>query len=129
MLRHFAAIIFVLTIAGNIWAGVCHCVEMSSKSASSCCKRPKIQGDAFSAKACCDELCGGAANLSVHRTHADSSNKIPAPNFVAALPSIPFNPVSSINEFLSPVSAEVDIGPAQLSRPPDLYLKHQAFLI
>jgi len=58
MKRRFAAIIFVLTIAGNIWAGVCHCVDMGGNSVSSCCKREKIQGTAMSAQPCCEELCG-----------------------------------------------------------------------
>ncbi|HMS09184.1 MAG TPA: hypothetical protein PKE66_06860 [Pyrinomonadaceae bacterium] len=128
MKRRFAAIIFVLTIAGNIWAGVCNCVETGGDSVSSCCKREKVQGTAMSAQPCCEELCGDEGFVNVHRANADAQVKLPIAKLIAAEPFVPFIPVRIV-QHSPPSGAERLIATPQLPRPPDLFIRHNSFLI
>lgn len=128
MKRRFAAIIFVLTIAGNIWAGVCDCVEMGGDSVSSCCKREKMQGTAMSAQPCCEELCGDEGFVNVHRANADAQVKLPITKLVVAEPFVPFIPVRIVQQSPPPGEQSL-IATPQLPRPPDLFIRHNSFLI
>ena len=128
MKRRFAAIIFVLTLAGNIWAGICHCVDFGGDSVSSCCKREKVQGTAMSAQPCCEELCGDEGFVNVHRANADAQVKLPIAKLIAAEPFVPFIRVR-IADLNPPRSPDRIFGRPQLPRPPDLFVRHNSFLI
>ena len=112
----------------NIWAGVCHCVEMGGDSVSSCCKREKVQGTAISAQPCCEELCGDEGFVNVHRANADAQVKLPIAKLVVAEPFVPFAPVRMV-QHSPPHGAERLIATPQLPRPPDLFIRHNSFLI
>lgn len=129
MLKRFAAILFVLTIAGNVWAGICDCIEGSDHPRSSCCDRKSSERDAVSAKPCCDEECGETSLVNVHRIQSDSSLKLPLPRFVGETVNREFCPFALVQTSSTGFDKKLHIWHAQIPRPPNLYIRHQSFLI
>ena len=130
MLRRIAAFIFVLTVAGNVWAGLCECIDMGDDHAvSSCCEREHSEQAYMAAKPCCETDCNELTAVSVHRQQSESGIKIPLPAHVLA--SSP--PVPALRMALSAGSMGIDASFVDLRlgfpRPPNLYLKHHSFLI
>ena len=128
MFRRFAAFLFVLTMAGNLWAGVCGCIGDADHQ-DPCCKRELNAKDSFSAKPCCDDNCLTSGSVSTPRTQGESTVKIPLPAdeiAVEAIRTFAFDPsVVRRSEISVPFVDKRLIFP----RPPDLYLKHHSFLI
>lgn len=130
MLRRFAALIFILTVAANVWAGVCECIEMDdSHAVSSCCKRDHANGDSFSTKPCCESACAETSFVPVHRTQTESTIKIPLPSdvigsasFIPILPHLKVSFVGGVDRSF----VDLRLG---FPRPPNLYLRHHSFLI
>lgn len=129
MLRRFAAILFALTMAGNVWAGVCDCMAEAELHRSSCCKRERSERDVMSAKPCCDEICGDSTFVSVYRTQPDSSTKIPLPKLVFHESPDPFYRSALAQPVLAKVDLKRFLGLSQIPRPPNLYIKHHSLLI
>ncbi|MBP9664784.1 MAG: hypothetical protein KBD94_09185 [Pyrinomonadaceae bacterium] len=128
MLKRLVSILFVFAIVGQIYAGVCGCLGGDDNATHSCCKRSKAAGDAIKAKDCC------AADCEVQqadRLTQDRSNPTPQIKLQADEPSTPLPAIS-----VQWVAVTSSITTRQLAdhhlkhpRPPDLYLRHHAFLI
>jgi hypothetical protein len=129
MLKRFAALFFILILAGSALAGICDCFDGSTHSASSCCKGAKSETTAISSKPCCAPDCGQSVLVSVHRKQSDSAVKIPLPP-----EGEPDNQLFLDNFFWRGYRTFIadkrirEIRP-NLPRPPNLYIKHRSFLI
>lgn len=129
MLRRFAALLFVLTIAGNVWAGICDCFDGGNHPVSKCCKRERSDKDSVSQKPCCESDCGQPGFNTVHRTQTDSGVRVPMPTDVVSIePLLP----EAINYRMvgdAGVRRSLFEIRQQFPRPPNLYIKHHSFLI
>jgi len=127
MLRRFAAIIFVLALAGQIYAGVCGCMGGESETAHACCKPKTAIENSMQGKACCETACTMSHS---ENTVPDRLETLANITFQAAEPSV----VTSFT-FEAPTIVLKSIAPmrtvrgAASLRPPDLYLRHRAFRI
>ena len=129
MLKRFATILFVLTLAGNVWAGICDCFEGSGHSESKCCKRDRSGRTAVSTEPCCGDECGQSDFVNVHRTQADSQVRIPLPADVISVDLFQFLDTGRIaSENLKRYRPDREFRP-HFPRPPNLYIKHSSFLI
>ena len=127
MIRRLAILILVAAAASQTFAGVCFCGD--SPQVPPCCKRKVEVNSYFSRKSCCeDQNCAFqressptvAVSLAVNGGPAEQ-----AATFPTGIPSIA--PTISTRESFRPsVTAR---GFASRERPPDLYLRHHAFLI
>lgn len=128
MLKRFASLLFIFAIAGQVYAGVCGCLGGDDEATHSCCKSNKASGDAIKAKDCC------AADCEVRqadRLTQDRSNPTPQINLQAARPTTSFPAIS-----VEWAAIERSVTIRQFARhrvkhprPPELYLRHHAFLI
>lgn len=130
MLRKLAALLFVLAIAGQVSAGICVCAgSQSSKAGHSCCKRKKASGNSISKKPCCDMNCMSQRSGAVAQDRVDASAKVKFHELLAAVtlprPAFPHTRSRKI------IAVPDVFGTSRLkyARPPDLYLRHHAFLI
>ncbi|KXK07360.1 MAG: hypothetical protein UZ17_ACD001000017 [Acidobacteria bacterium OLB17] len=128
MLRRFAAIIFVLALAGQIYAGVCGCIGAENKNAHSCCKPKASVENSMQGKACCETACTMSNSQNIVPDRLETLAKV---TFAAIEPASPvaafdFSPTPAAYKHIAPqVTA---ISAADL-RPPELYLRHHAFRI
>ena len=129
MLKRFAALLFVLTLAGNVWAGICDCFEGSNHSESKCCKRDRSGKTALSTQPCCGDECGQGDFVNVHRTQADTQVKIPLPTYIVGGDALKFGQIGPFEfEHFKRYLPGRDFRP-HFPRPPNLYIKHNSFLI
>jgi hypothetical protein len=126
MLKRLAAIIFILAIAGNLSAAVCGCLD-GDKTVHSCCKKNSGDGASLRAKGCCDTNCvmSHSQNSPQDRTE---TIKISFKTAIAASPEpIVRASLAPVDNFSLP--APFTNHRLKYSRPPELYLRHHAFLI
>jgi hypothetical protein len=128
MLKRLVAIIFVFVVAGQVSAGVCGCVGGGNKSIHSCCKRDKIAGDSIRNKGCCDAEC-----------MVRQSDR-PVQDRRAPQAELQFQTADEPLDVLKFTFERVAVRRAvssnhftnhrlKYARPPELYLRHHAFLI
>ena len=128
MLKRLTAIFFVFVIAGQVSAGVCGCVGGENKARHSCCKRDKTAGDSIRSKGCCDADCmvrqsdrpvqdRTAPQAQLQFQTADEPLEVLKFTFERA----PVYRTVSVNDFTN--------HRLKYARPPELYLRHHAFLI
>jgi hypothetical protein len=131
MLRRLIALFFILTLAGQVLAGVCVCLdETGGKQAkSSCCLRKKAQQPSMKRKACCPTPCGESSD-SIPGSQSESSVKVPlvvrkaVEKFVFSLAP------RAVYAAAAPTALKRDeTAPQKISKPPILYLQNHAFLI
>lgn len=128
MLKRLTAFLFVLTLTGSVWAGICDCVDGSDHSASSCCKRERSDRPSIAKKPCCGSDCGQTAFVDTHRTQTESTVKIPMPaslgndSIVALNDPLPL-PWTLLGD------RDVTFHTPYLARPPNLYIRHHSLLI
>jgi hypothetical protein len=127
-MKRLVALLFIFAIAGQVSAGVCGCLGGETKSKHSCCIRKKTVRDTISAKGCCETNCLARQAENIVQDRTEPSAKI---KFHVAVER-----VSMQYALFPPVSARagVSIKPfagdrLKYARPPDLYLRHHAFLI
>ena len=127
MLKRLAAIIFVLAVTGQAFAGVCGCFAIEGRH-HSCCKPAKVTGEAVRPKGCCDTEClkRSAELTSQSRTEATVKINFEARPTTAAVPTFSFEPVVADSYVTISQFADHRL---KYSRPPELYLRHHAFLI
>src|SRR5690606_9889529 len=128
MLRRLTALVFVLFLAGNVWAGLCGCIDGGDHSASACCKRERSEHTSISPKPCCGSECGQPAMSNVHRTKSESGVKV----FGSHIPAEPvrsFVPMPLIGLEREPLFVIQYPQDPLFPRPPDLFIKHSSFLI
>ena len=128
MLKRIAAFLFIFAIAGQVYAGVCGCLNGESRKQHSCCKKQKFAGDSIKAKGCCDTECMVSQHEKLAADRTDPAAKIKFQALIAppALTRIPIRQVTA--------TASLPVQPlSELQRKyphsPDLYLHHCAFLI
>ena len=128
MVKRLAAFLFIFVIAGQVSAGVCGCVGGESESKHSCCKREKGAGDSIRAKGCCDADClirqsdrpvqdRRAPQTVLQFQTADEPVEVLRFTFERAAVHV----TVSVNHFTN--------HRLKYARPPELYLRHHAFLI
>jgi len=129
MIRRFTALLFILMVAGTVWAGVCGCFTGADGQVSSCCKRKVADKDTVSAKPCCEEDCSTAGVVNIPRTQTETSIKISLPSDVLVVDQL----ATFVLDHTTVRRVEVTVSfvdkRLNLPRPPNLYLKHHSFLI
>lgn len=128
MWKRLTALFFILILGGQVWAGVCGCFNDGQTSRMKCClKKSKEKRDSVSRTKCCDGPCGLPSSDRTPRNSSDTGIKLPV---LAEIPEVRFEfvpPTRTQSRPLLAFSAVWD--PSQLSRPPNLYLRHHSFLI
>lgn len=129
MLKRATAFLFVLLIAGQVWAGVCGCLEDGDHERSSCCMRDRSDAASMNKIPCCESDCGDLDTQATPRTNTENSMKLTlrdnpeAYTLTAVFKFVPFrargNDLERPKGFVRP----------HLPRPPELYLRNHAFLI
>ena len=131
-LKWLTSLVILLALTGSVWAGVCGCFSEQQKS-HSCCKKDTSGGDYISAKSCCSADCETVISTAVktpQKQNSDSSH-LKAPAEAVEVPD------SFRVEWLSHVLRAESPRPRQrtgdnrlrFARGPDLYLRHNSFLI
>lgn len=131
-LKWLTSLLILLALTGPVWAGVCGCFAEREKG-HSCCKKGDNSGDYMAGKSCCSADCeftAGAAGKIPQKQNQDAPNiKAPAkavhgsePQTVIWLARFPRQAPAT------PGSRAGDNG-LRLARGPDLYLRHNSFLI
>ena len=128
MLKRFVAFLFILTIVGQVYAGVCGCVNGESSSKHSCCKRQNSAGDSVSKKSCCDTDCiaKGTQQPTQDRTTASAKIKFEATKQNTAVPTMAFERIVASGIVRTPSVANHRL---KFSGASELYLRHRAFLL
>ena len=126
MLKRLAAIVFILAIAGNLSAAVCGCVG-GDKTVHSCCKKNSGDRASIRAKGCCGATCAMSHSQSSPQDRTETI-KVTFKTPIGAAPApLVRAAVASVDNFALP--APFTNHRLKYSRPPELYLRHHAFLI
>lgn len=127
MLRRFVAILFVLALAGQIYAGVCGCMGGESEAAHACCKPKTAIENSIQGKACCETVCAMSHSEDLVADRLETIAKITfQASEPAIVPSFAFLPTYTVHTSDAPTRILLR---AAYVRPPELYLRHRAFLI
>jgi len=128
MLRRFAAIIFVLALAGQIYAGVCGCMGGESETAHACCKPKTAVENSMQGSMCCETACAMSHSENIVPDRLETLAKITfqADEPAAATTPFSFGTRSVAHNINAPPRVVRD---AASLRPPELYLRHRAFRI
>ena len=131
-LKWLTSLVILLALTGSVWAGVCGCFSEQQKS-HSCCKKDKSGGDYVSAKSCCSADCEtiiSAATKTPQKQNSDNSH-IKAPADATVAPET-FRPewLPRVFHIEAPrPGARTSDNRLRFARGPDLYLRHNSFLI
>ncbi|HQZ81830.1 MAG TPA: hypothetical protein PLR83_01300 [Pyrinomonadaceae bacterium] len=127
MLRRFAAVIFILALAGQIYAGVCGCIGGKSEAAHACCKPKTAIENSMQGTTCCETACAMSHSENIVPDRLETLAKI---TIQAVEPSravaFTFGERSVLYKYNAPTRV---IRGAASVRPPELYLRHRAFRI
>jgi len=128
MLKRLTAIFFVFLIAGQVSAGVCGCLCGESEPRHSCCLHQKSANDTVRQKGCCDNDCAMSQSERLPQDRTVTSFKLNSK--AVAEPATPKleNFIRIVTQNAAVTIAAVDHR-LKYSRPPELYLRHHAFLI
>ena len=128
MLHRLIALFFILTLAGQVMAGVCVCLDETSGKKTSCCLRKKAQQPTMKKKPCCSTPCGESGET-IPGSQSESSVKVPlvvrkaVEKFVTS-----FAPRAVYTAAPNVLTLDETDAP-KISKPPILYLRNHAFLI
>lgn len=121
--------LLLLSLAGQVWAGVCGCVDETNDS-HNCCKPDKSGKDSLAAPPCCSGDCESITSSQIpgkntDRISKDLWSKQMVPGAKSAFrPTLPLAD-RSIEWLSKPTGHRL-----KLARPPDaLYLRHSSILI
>lgn len=131
-LKWLTSLVILLALTGSVWAGVCGCFSDQHES-HSCCRKDPNGADYMSAKSCCSADCETvitAGSKTPQKQNSDTSH-LKAPVKAAEAPK------SLKIEWLARVYSTEPPRPKQrtgdnrlrFARGPDLYLRHNSFLI
>ena len=131
-LKWLTSLIILVGLTGSVWAGVCGCFSEEHK-AHSCCRKSIDGTDSMGAKGCCSADCEtiiAAAGKTPQKQNADNTN-LRAPANAAATPETVriewlarIVPIELARPYLRTGDNRL-----RLARGPDLYLRHNSFLI
>ena len=130
MLHRLIALFFILTLAGQVMAGVCVCLDEKDGTSSqrSCCLRKKARQPSMKKKMCCKTPCGEPGDT-IPGSQSESAVKVPVVVRKAVeriLFSIAPRAVYAALRADSKCRANAS---QKISKPPILYLRNHAFLI
>ena len=131
-LKWLTSLVILLALTGSVWAGVCGCFSDQHKT-HSCCKKDTSGGDYMSAKSCCSADCEtviSAASKTPQKQNSDNSHlKAPAET-TEALGTFKIEWLARVfsSETPRPRARNGD-NRLRFARGPDLYLRHNSFLI
>lgn len=130
MLKWITSVILLLTVTGQVWAGICGCFDDHS-GVDLCCKSDESGKASFSAKTCCAADCAsissndtpGQAGSDRSASKPYSSDKL-VPVVAAVRPAVMIIP-------LRPAMNRAEFGHRlKFARPPTLlFVRHSSFLI
>lgn len=128
MPRRIAALLFIIAIVGQFYAGVCGCVGGGAQPRHSCCKRQKTVGDVISRKNCCPSECLLQPSEKPLQDRVQATAKIKFETVKAAVetPRSSFERIVVVDVVRLPPFSNHRL---KYPRPPELYLRHRAFLI
>ena len=130
-LKWLTSLVILLALTGAVWAGVCGCLS-EQKTGHSCCKKDTSSGDYMAAKTCCSADCETII-ASVGKTPQKKSDisqfKAPAPA-AEAPEAFKIGWLARVFRSESPrADPRTGDNRLRLARGPDLYLRHNSFLI
>jgi hypothetical protein len=128
MVKRLTAFLFILVIAGQVSAGVCGCIGGESKPQHSCCKRAKKAVDSISKKSCCDTDCAARQSDRPVQDRTASQAKLQSQTSDEPREALPFTFERTAIIRAVPVTHFTNHR-LKYARPPELYLRHHAFLI
>ena len=131
-LKWLTSLVILLALTGSVWAGVCGCLNEQQKS-HSCCKKDTGGGDYVSARSCCSADCEtvtSAATKTPQKQNSDNSHlKAPA-DATGSLETFRPEWLSRVLRAETPrPKARTGDNRLRFARGPDLYLRHNSFLI
>ncbi len=129
MLKWVTSMLLLVSLTGQVWAGVCGCFEDHNDS-HSCCKRDKSGKDSIAAPPCCSEDCESITVSQISGKNTDRVSQDSWSKEIAPVAKSAFRPTR-------PRAISFTVQPSKLlghrlklARPPDaLYLRHNSFLI
>ena len=131
-LKWLTSLVILLALTGSVWAGVCGCFAEQEKG-HSCCKKDTSGGDYMAAKSCCSADCETvitATGKTPQKNNSDNSH-LKAPAKAAEAPerfAMEWLPRFFQAERPHPAPRTGD-NRLRFARGPDLYLRHNSFLI
>lgn len=126
--RRISALIFIFLMAGQAWSAVCPC-RTTSKQVHACCKPKKEKSNYAATKGCCDGsgcFTDRGSNQVVTTLSANPDIIVVQAGSTTALP-VSVAPAPIIKSTIS--LSRYDGFLHRYARPPDLYVRHHAFLI
>ena len=131
-LKWLTSLVILLTLTGSVWAGVCGCFSDQHKT-HSCCKKDTSGGDYMSAKSCCSADCEtviSAASKTPQKQNSDNSHLKGPAETTEALGTFKIEWLARVFHAGTPRSqARTGDNRLRFARGPDLYLRHNSFLI
>jgi hypothetical protein len=128
MLKRLAALLFVFVIAGQVSAGVCGCFSGETRARHSCCKSKKATGDAMRPTTCCDKDCIVRSTQTVTQDRTEPAAKIKFKGEAVLDQFAAFYSPARVTTAAA-TTPSIRVHFVRYPRPPDLYLRHHAFLI
>ena len=131
-LKWLTSLVILIALTGQVWAGVCGCFSEEGDT-HSCCKKDTSGKDSIAAKGCCSADCeaaAGSASKTPQKNNSDNSHlKAPAKAVLAAERnySVWLEKVFRTEAPRSKVRSGDNR--LRLARGPDLFLRHNSFLI
>ena len=131
-LKWLTSLVVLLALTGSIWGGVCGCFGEQEKG-HSCCKKDTSGRDYMSAKSCCAADCEtvvSSAGQTPQKNNPDTSHLKGPANVID--PSVAFTigwfpGVLRVDELQPP--RRIGDNRLRFAHGPDLYLRHNSFLI
>lgn len=131
-LKWLISLVILIALTGQVWAGVCGCFG-DEGNGHSCCKKDTSGKDSIAAKGCCSADCEAAAGSATKNPQKSNSDNphLRAPAKAALTPESNY-PVWLSNLLRAEAPRpKVRTGDnrLRLARGPDLFLRHNSFLI
>lgn len=131
-LKWLTSLVVMIALTGSVWAGVCGCFDEQHGS-HSCCKKDSAGPDSMAAKGCCSADCEtiiASAGEMPQKQNSDNAHlKAPAKAIeTSRMTKIEWLLPALRRDTQTPFTHTGD-NRLRLARGPDLYLRHNSFLI
>lgn len=127
MLKRISASLFIVLLAGQVWAGVCGCVS-DAKSGMNCCKRSRSETK-MRGRSCCGDSCGMKAQSNPPRSQSAQDSFAADTDTPALAPFTVPNNGRRHSVGLDLSKASCGTAHALFARPPNLVIAHHSFRI